>query len=101
MRPPKANAVRDGSEQFHVGEVQRVRLLAAALSVVREGGYGGMSVSRITSRAGVSRRTFYELFEDREDCFLAVFDEAVERASRRADAAYGAASGGWRERVRA
>jgi AcrR family transcriptional regulator len=79
-----------------------VRLLAAAVSVVREDGYGGMSVSRITSRASVSRRTFYDLFEDREDCFLAVFDEAVKRASRAADTAYGAAAGGgWRERVRA
>jgi AcrR family transcriptional regulator len=40
-----------------------------------------MSVARVTGRAGVSRRTFYDLFEDREDCFLAAFEEALARAS--------------------
>ncbi len=42
-----------------------------------ERGYGQMSVARVTGRAGVSRRTFYELFDDREGCFLAAFDETV------------------------
>ena len=57
-------------------------MLAAAAQVVGEVGYGGMSVARVTDRAGVSRRTFYEQFEDREDCFLALFEEALERAGR-------------------
>ncbi len=57
-------------------------MLGAAARIVGEVGYGGMSVARITSRAGVSRRTFYEQFEDREDCFLALFDEAFERACK-------------------
>jgi AcrR family transcriptional regulator/DNA-binding MarR family transcriptional regulator len=52
------------------------------------------------ARSGVSRRTFYELFEDREDCFLAAFDVAVERAAQRVLPAYGA-GGTWRERIRA
>jgi AcrR family transcriptional regulator/DNA-binding MarR family transcriptional regulator len=76
-------------------------MLAAAAHVVSERGYGGMSVSRITCRAGVSRRTFYDAFEDREDCFLAVFDGAVERATGIAGEAYEAAGGGWQERARA
>ncbi len=78
-------------------------MLGAAARVVGEVGYGGMSVARITSRAGVSRRTFYEQFEDREDCFLALFDETLDRASKVArDAAIAAGTGDrWRERVRA
>jgi AcrR family transcriptional regulator len=76
-------------------------MLTAAAQVVAEGGYGGMSVARITVRAGVSRRTFYDLFADRQDCFLAVFDDGVARAGDVAGAAYGAAQDGWRERVRA
>jgi AcrR family transcriptional regulator len=76
-------------------------MLSAAALVVSEGGYGAMSVARVTSRAGVSRRTFYDLFEDRQDCFLAVFDNAVARAWDVAAAAYEQAGGGWRERVRA
>jgi AcrR family transcriptional regulator/DNA-binding MarR family transcriptional regulator len=48
----------------------------------------------------MSRRTFYELFSDREDCFLAAFDHALERATSVVVPAYEAQSG-WRERVRA
>ncbi len=55
-------------------------MLAAAVQVVGELGYEKMSVARVTARAGVSRRTFYDLFEDREACFLAAFTETVERA---------------------
>jgi AcrR family transcriptional regulator len=94
---PGANGVL----RTHVTEVQRARMLTAAVDVVGELGYPGMSVARVTSRAGVSRRTFYDLFEDREDCFLAVFAEAVHRAGVLAGEAYNASPGRWRERVRA
>jgi AcrR family transcriptional regulator/DNA-binding MarR family transcriptional regulator len=96
----------DGTSRDRIAEVQRTRMLGAAARIVGETGYGGMSVARITSRAGVSRRTFYEQFEDREDCFLGLFDEALERASRVArEAVTTAVAAGaedrWRERVRA
>jgi AcrR family transcriptional regulator len=83
----------------HVSEVQRARILAAAMQVVGEHGYAGMSVSRVTTRAGVSRRTFYDLFEDREDCFVAVFHHALARADAVAVAAAQELVG-WREQVR-
>jgi AcrR family transcriptional regulator len=63
-----------------VSQAQRSRMLSSAFAVISERGYEEMSVARITGGAGVSRRTFYDLFEDREDCFLAVFDESVSRA---------------------
>jgi AcrR family transcriptional regulator len=93
-----------------VSEVQRARILGAMVRVVAERGVGATTVSRVVKRAGVSRRTFYELFSSCEDCFLAVFDEAVARASRiaretAADAAAAVAAasphGMWRERIRA
>jgi AcrR family transcriptional regulator len=90
----------NGSPRTHVTEVQRSRVLTAAAQIVGELGYGGMSVARITGRAGVSRRTFYDLYEDREDCFLAAFEEAVARASKVAVEA-AAGQGAWREQVRA
>jgi AcrR family transcriptional regulator len=83
-----------------VSEVQRARILAAAVEVVGEDGYRAMSVARITCRARVSRRTFYDLFEDREACFLAAFEDTVARASTIAEAAVEDRAG-WRERVRA
>jgi TetR/AcrR family transcriptional regulator len=62
-----------------VREVQRSRLLRAAREVVAEDGYTGMSVERVRARAGVSRSTFDQQFSDREDCFLALLEESVER----------------------
>ena len=64
-----------------VAEVQRARILAAAVEIAIELGYGAMSTARVSARAGVSRKTFYELFENREDCFLAVFNEAASRTA--------------------
>ena len=60
-----------------VAEIQRARMIAALVEVAGERGVGGVTVGRIVGRSGVSRRTFYELFADREDCFLAAFDQAV------------------------
>lgn len=50
---------------------QRDRLLAGAAEAVAEQGYAATSVADIHRRAGVSRATFYQLFEDKLDCFLA------------------------------
>jgi len=47
-----------------------------------------MTVADLTKEAGVSRTTFYELYEDKEACFLAAYDNAVEVLVRRVIAAY-------------
>jgi AcrR family transcriptional regulator len=84
---------------MEVSEVQRSRVLGAARRVVSEHGYEGMSVARVTGRAGVSRRTFYDLFEDRDDCFLTLFTRAVEVARDRVVPAY-ESQGSWAAGVR-
>jgi AcrR family transcriptional regulator/DNA-binding MarR family transcriptional regulator len=94
---------RSGGEALpreRVSEVQRARMLMAARQVVAREGYARMSVERVVARAGVSRKTFYDLFENREDCFIAAFDDAVERVARIVGEAY-AGETGWRERMRA
>jgi AcrR family transcriptional regulator len=68
--------------------------------MVYEWGASSVTVAHIVQRAGVSRRTFYELFDDREDCFLAAFERALAYASERVLSAY-EAQRGWRERIRA
>lgn len=78
-----------------------MRVLAAMVRVVHQQGLGAATVSRVVKRAGVSRRTFYELFAGCEDCFLAVFEEHVQRASRIVAEAASTAPVVWRERVRA
>ncbi len=79
---------RNGLEREQVSEIQRARLLAAMTEVVCERGAPSATVARVVERAGVSRRTFYELFDDREDCFLAAFDEVMARASAHVLGAY-------------
>jgi AcrR family transcriptional regulator len=75
-------------------------MLAAAVDAVEELGYQGMTVAQVISRARVSRKTFYDVFADREDCFLAVFEQALDQAESLAREAYDAETG-WREGVRA
>ena len=53
------------------GADQRARLLDAIVAVVASDGYAASRVGDIAARAGVSRSTFYELFEDKQACFLA------------------------------
>jgi AcrR family transcriptional regulator len=74
-------------------------LLAAAAVVIDEVGYEHTSVARITERARVSRRTFYELFGNREECLVALLGEAVERVEQELVVA-DVEGLGWRERVR-
>jgi AcrR family transcriptional regulator len=90
---------RDGRPREHVSEIQRLRLLAAMAEVASERGAGAVTVAHVVARAGVSRRTFYDLFEDREECFLVAFDEAVERVSGAVLEAW-RSRGSWRERTR-
>jgi AcrR family transcriptional regulator len=61
-------------------EEQRRRLLAAAAEVFADKGYAGATVEGIVSRAGMSRRTFYEHFEDLGDALLKLHDHAASLA---------------------
>jgi AcrR family transcriptional regulator/DNA-binding MarR family transcriptional regulator len=66
-----------GSERY-ASDIQRGRLLSATFALVGEAGYGGVNARRVSERAGVSSSTFYASFSDREDCFLAAFNYAVD-----------------------
>jgi len=61
-----------------VAQSQRLRLLAAATEAVAEKGYVATAVADILKRAGVSRTTFYQLFTDKQDCFLAAYRANAE-----------------------
>jgi AcrR family transcriptional regulator len=56
---------------------QRGRLLDAMAAAVAEHGYGAATVAHVVARAGVSRKTFYEHFAGKEDCFLALYDTGI------------------------
>jgi len=84
-----------------VAESQRGRMLLAVAQVVAEKGYTSATVADIVERAGVSRRTFYDQFADKEACFLAAFDFGVGIViEQMIAAAEGLPEGDWRARAR-
>ncbi len=76
----------DASSTIH--EIQRVRLLTAMAAVCREMPAAQVSVAHVVAHSGVSRRTFYESFKDREDCLRVALREALRRARDRVIPAY-------------
>jgi AcrR family transcriptional regulator len=79
MRHPGVLGPRGGG--VYVPEFQRTRLLDATFALVAAEGYRRLTARRVSDWAGVSNKTFYDLFSDREDCFLAAFDRAIDELS--------------------
>lgn len=67
---------------------QRQRLFEAMISVVDEQGFVASTISDLVKRAGVSRRSFYEHFENKEECLLATYDSLIEQFTARLTASY-------------
>ncbi|WP_205698257.1 TetR/AcrR family transcriptional regulator [Conexibacter sp. SYSU D00693] len=77
---PRATADRlpkgpHGLSREQVAASQRQRILDAVLDVVGERGYAAATVAHVTAAAGVSRTTFYEQFRNKQDAFLAAYDQ--------------------------
>jgi AcrR family transcriptional regulator/DNA-binding MarR family transcriptional regulator len=96
---PRLRPGPNGLPRGQVTEIQRSRMLAAAADAVEDVGYARMTVAQVIGRARVSRKTFYDVFTDREDCFLAAFEQALEQAAAIARGAYREESA-WREGIR-
>ena len=96
-RPPRG---RHGLPPEVVARSQRDRLLEATMRIVADKGYAATTVTDLTREAGISRTTFYELFDDKEACFLAAYDSAVDALVRRISNAYEAEER-WPDRARA
>lgn len=68
-----------GRAQHLVGgvpEAQKARIYFGMAEAVAQKGYGATTVADVLERARVSRRSFYELYRDKEDCFLCLYDHA-------------------------
>jgi AcrR family transcriptional regulator len=91
---------RHGLPREEVVRSQRARLLRGAVEVAGADGFAGMTVTAVIRRASVSRKTFYELFTDREDCFVAAYGLVMDRALRGLRVAF-EVDAPWDARVRA
>lgn len=77
-------------------QTQRGRLLDGMARTVARRGYAATPVAEVLKAAGVSRRTFYEQFADKEECFLAAYDAIVALSTQRLVAGYHA-GGTWED----
>lgn len=83
-----------------VARNQRTRIYGAMIEAVSRRGYQKTAVADVLALSGVSRRAFYELFANKEACFLATFDIVVARERRRIMDAW-ESERGWSNRVHA
>jgi AcrR family transcriptional regulator len=70
---------KHGLTPEQVASSQRERVLAAMRELVATHGYRDVSVATVLRHAGVSRKTFYELYSGKEECFVAVYEGEMER----------------------
>ena len=91
---------RHGLSRVFVAENQRERLLNGVVEAVAEHGYNATTIAAITAAAKISRRTFYEYFEGKEDCFAAAY-EMIEAHVLDSMLAAPGAQEPWPDRVRA
>lgn len=91
---------RHGLPREFVAENQRERLLNGVVEAVAEHGYNATTIGAISEASKISRRTFYEHFRGKEDCFLAAY-AMIDAHVREAMLAAGDPAGPWPERVQA
>jgi AcrR family transcriptional regulator len=86
---------RHAAPRTVVRETQRARILDAMVEAVAEKGYSKVAVADVIDRAGVSRKTFYEQFANKEQCFLAAYDAGVDSLMEAIDDALSALAPDW------
>jgi AcrR family transcriptional regulator len=90
----------NGMERDEVERNQRSRLYGAMIEAVARSGYEATTVAHVIALAGVSRRAFYELFENKEDCFLGTYDIVIAQHRKRVLQAW-ISEHGWSNRMHA
>ncbi len=78
-RPEQLRGGNHGLTPEQVAESQRTRILGAMRELVAMHGYRDVPVAAVIQHAGVSRKTFYELYASKEECFVAIYEHEMER----------------------
>ncbi len=93
-------AGRHGLPRGYVVENQRTRLLVGIVRAVARRGYNATTITEIAEAASVSRQTFYDNFQNKQECFLAAYDRAVDDVQT-AMAGAGQSPSEWADKVAA
>jgi len=91
---------RHGLPREFVTHNQRERLIAGIAEAIAEHGYSGTTIAHITRAAAVSRRTFYEHFSSKDECFVASYDTVMTELRDRVSTAFDEAEE-WPEAIKA
>jgi len=83
-----------------VAESQRARILAGMAAAVAEDGYHATNIADVIARAGVSRKTFYQQFQGKDECFAVAYGEAMDRLLEVTMSAFEGEGPPWTRRLR-
>jgi AcrR family transcriptional regulator len=78
-RPEQLRGGNHGLTPEQVAESQRARILTAMRELMATHGFHEVPVASVIQHAGVSRKTFYELYSSKEECFIAIYEQEMER----------------------
>jgi AcrR family transcriptional regulator len=89
---------RHGLPRELIVENQRARLINGMIETVAEQGYTKATIANVIAAAKVSRKTFYESFDNREDCYRAAYEASFDFLRERVTT--GSSSQKWPDSVR-
>lgn len=98
---PRLPPGRHGLSREFVVENQRGRIAAGMIEVVVSGGYMAATVTQVVAAAGVSRRTFYNYYNDKAEAFFDVYGQVTDLLAEAMVDASAAEKGGWAASVKA
>lgn len=84
-----------------MAQSQRTRILGGMAAAVAERGYQATSIADVVARAGVSRKTFYQQFEGKDECFAVAYADEMQRLLEVAMSAFEEEGQPWVARLRA
>ncbi|MFL5898201.1 MAG: TetR/AcrR family transcriptional regulator [Solirubrobacterales bacterium] len=95
---PQLSSGRHGMPAAEVERHQKARLEGAMVEATARHGFAGTTVAELVGLAGVSKTTFYQHFDSKQDCFLATFDAIIDEVTARVSETY-REPGDFRERL--
>jgi AcrR family transcriptional regulator len=98
---PRLPPGRHGLPREFVVENQRQRIAAGMIQAIAKDGYVATSVAQVIAAAGVSRRTFYDYYRDKDDAFFDVYRQVTDFLGTAMVEAGASRRGGWGARVKA
>lgn len=84
----RSRSARSRRERAELLDLQHSRLIATVIAAVEADGYTGLTAGDVIARARISRKTFYDVFLNLEDCFLAAFEHTLASATEIAQEAF-------------